>query len=79
MPAVERDLIPPASANGSAEVRTQEAGAIVWNDATGAWFLKNTLLKRGKENEVNHRLGYVRETDYVSAAFAMVSRALFLK
>ena len=61
------------------EVRTQEAGAVIWNDATGAWFLKDSVLKKGKENEANHRLGYVRETDYVSAAFAMVPRDLFLR
>ena len=61
------------------EARTQEAGAIVWKDASGAWFLKNSQLHAGKSNEVNHRLGYLRETDYVSAAFAMVPRKLFLQ
>ncbi|KAL1495710.1 hypothetical protein AB1Y20_016573 [Prymnesium parvum] len=61
------------------EAYTQEAGAIIWKDATGAWFLKNTRLHAGKANEVNHRLDYVRETDYVSAAFVMVPRALFLR
>ena len=58
---------------------TQEAGAIVWADATGAWFLKSSQLYRGRANDRNHRLAYVRETDYVSAACAMVHRALFLK
>lgn len=65
--------------NRTGQVQTQEAGAIVWKDATGAWFLTNMLLHSGKANEVNHRLDYVRETDYVSAAFAMVPRSLFVE
>jgi len=56
----------------------QEAGAIVWADSSGAWFNKYAPLYRGKRNEVNHRLNYMRETDYVSAAVAMVPRELFL-
>lgn len=56
----------------------QEAGAIVWADATGAWFNKYALLHHGRRNEANHRLNYLRETDYVSAAVAMVPRALFV-
>ena len=57
----------------------QEAGAILWSGGTGAWFLKNSQLRRGRANEGNHRLNYVRETDYVSAACALVPRALFLR
>ena len=57
----------------------QEAGAILWGGGTGAWFLKNSRLRRGRANEDNHRLNYVRETDYVSAACALVPRALFLR
>ena len=54
----------------------QEAGAIIWADASGAWFNKYMPLYRGKRNDiVNHRLNYVRETDYVSAAVAMVPLA----
>ena len=56
----------------------QEAGAIVWSGGTGAWFLKNSRLRTGRDNEGNHRLNYVRETDYVSAACAMVRRDLFV-
>ena len=58
----------------------QEAGAIIWADASGAWFNKYMPLYRGKRNDiVNHRLNYVRETDYVSAAVAMVPRRLFIE
>jgi hypothetical protein len=57
----------------------QEAGAIVWADASGAWFNKYAPLYRGKRNEfANHRINYVRETDYVSAAVAMVPRRTFV-
>ena len=52
----------------------QEAGAIVWSGASGAWFLKSSRLREGRADEENHRLAYVRETDYVSAACAMVRR-----
>ena len=58
----------------------QEAGAIIWADGSGAWFNKYQPLLRGKRNEVvNHRVNYLRETDYVSAAAAMVPRALFIE
>ena len=57
----------------------QEAGAIIWADASGAWFNKYMPLYRGRKNEmINHRLNYLRETDYVSAAAAMVPRRLFI-
>ena len=56
----------------------QEAGAIIWADASGAWFNKHAPLHKGKLNEANHRLNYLRETDYVSAAVAMVPRELFV-
>ena len=58
----------------------QEAGAIIWADGSGAWFNKYRALHHGRKNEqLNHRLTYVRETDYVSAAAAMVPRALFME
>ena len=57
----------------------QEAGAIIWADASGAWFNKYAPLLRGRKNDLaNHRINYVRETDYVSAAVAMVPRDLFV-
>ena len=57
----------------------QEAGAIIWADASGAWFNKYMPLHHGRKNDmVNHRLNYLRETDYVSAAVAMVPRQLFV-
>ena len=58
--------------------RGTEAGAIIWADASGAWFNKYQPLHQGRRNEINHRINYVRETDYVSAAVAMVPRELFL-
>ena len=59
----------------------QEAGAIVWADGSGAWFHKYQPLKRGfRANEAaNHRISYVRDADYVSAAVAMVPRELFVR
>jgi GT2 family glycosyltransferase len=62
---------------GSAEV--QEAGAVAWADGSGAWFRKAAQLRAGSKDEIaNVDLNYARETDYVSAAFALVRRSEFV-
>lgn len=58
----------------------QEAGAVAWSDGSGAWFRKASQLRAGRLDEAtNVDLNYARETDYVSAAFALVRRAEFVR
>jgi len=54
----------------------QEAGAIAWSDGSGAWFRKGSHATRGDNG--GHDRSYARETDYVSAAFALVRRTDFV-
>lgn len=48
----------------------QEAGGIIWNDATGANYGRN-------DNPTKPQYSFVREVDYVSGASILVRRSLF--
>ena len=68
-----------SSSSPSAERSPAASSLSMFGRASSEGASRPRELDRGRRNEVNHRINYVRETDYVSAAAAMTPRDFFVR